>query len=219
MTMRILLLAVSYKHGGYCVAGINLANEKFVRLVTDDQTHCGPLDSSLFPFSPFDIIDVCIREKAPTNGAQTENYFINNYNIKRVGFDNSRETLIKYLDKHHITPFGTRYSSLNVSKYNELDYSLCLLRVSEIILYNEINNDGTAKTKVNFITTMNNGLTIQHNSYSVTDPIIVRRMHGINEAVFLGHGYLLISIGPTQEEHYRYQYKFVSNIILDEDLS
>lgn len=218
--MKIHLLAVSIKHGGLCVAGVNTDTNEFVRLVTDDGNGSGPIDIKQFPFKPLDIIEANIFGKAPNNGAQTENYFIADYNMKLLGSDNRVETLNNYVDTKHITPFGTRYASIKDDLYDNLNNSICLLKVSNMVLYNVQNQNGDFKPKISFDTTMSNGVVINHERFSITEQRFYKMMkeRNANDVVSIGDGYLLISLG-IKDTHYSYNQKYVSGIFVLEDLS
>ena len=215
MKMKVWLLAVSAKHGGYCVAGMDVTNKKFVRLVTDDGSGSGPLDRRYFKFHPLDIIEVNILSKAPSNGAQTENYFIADYDMVCIGKNNCLDDIMSCVSTNHITPFGTAAPSIHKDFYSTLSYSLCVLRVSNIILHNSMNEEGDVKTKIDFETIKYDGTKIEHHDYSVTDIHYYNMMKNTQQNVGLGDGFILVSIGPATSS-YEFYSKFVSSIFLND---
>ena len=85
MRKQVCILTKSYKHGGYCVAGIDLATKKWIRLVnSEDPTTDEIKKSQMFLGSKsVDCLDVMEYDfvKNVPHACQTENHLLNT-NIK-----------------------------------------------------------------------------------------------------------------------------------------
>ena len=219
MIVKFIVLACSYKHGGRCVAGIDLNKKELIRLLFRDEStnfaipksECQVNDRYLLPL---DIIEVDITEKAPTIGAQTENYYVSSPFIKSYIGRATEADIKQYLfkDTKLPYPFGTKDPFLSSGSYYYRNYSLCLIRAYALSLDNIINSEGNAKTKLSFDVYKFNGEKVRLIDYSVTDPLYTI-FEGQNRAGknSLRKAYLLISLG--QEEKAEHYYKFVSGII------
>ena len=219
MRTRFIVLACSYKHGGRCVAGIDLKLKKLIRLVSkDEKTNFAiPKQECFFDgrsLCPLDVIDIEIIEKAPTNGAQTENYIVSLPLIKAfVGRAN--EELIKpykFKSEKSPYPFDTKEAFLSHGAYYHKDYSLCLIQAYALSIKTIKNSECTDKTKISFDVYKYNKEKVTLNDYAVTD----RRFmifDGANKTgkETLGKAWLLISLG--QDDDSDNYYKYVSGII------
>lgn len=78
--MEFLILAISYKYTGLCVAGIDLNTLEFVRIghTINNSNECAPIALNELNFNGTllkirDVIDIDVK-KMRVNGCQTENY-------------------------------------------------------------------------------------------------------------------------------------------------
>ena len=81
MIKKVCVLTKSYKHGGFCVAGIDMENKKWIRFVSsvdpnEDEIKKEFMFSAIRPITCLDVIKVDLFRHAPNN-CQTENWLIN----------------------------------------------------------------------------------------------------------------------------------------------
>ncbi len=81
MIKQICILTKSYKHGGYCMAGIDLENKNWIRLVNSESPDSDEIKKEQMyidekPIECFDVIE-CDFVKKISNGCQTENWLLN----------------------------------------------------------------------------------------------------------------------------------------------
>ena len=82
MIKQICILTKSYKHGGYCVAGIDLETGEWIRLVASDDLDTNEIPKSFMlysdftPCKPLDVVSVDIIEELPGD-IQPENVLVN----------------------------------------------------------------------------------------------------------------------------------------------
>ncbi|GMO67712.1 MAG: hypothetical protein Ta2D_13100 [Rickettsiales bacterium] len=104
MKKRILLLTKSDKNKGYCLAGIDLDTNKFVRLVGDKngaeikKEKCKLLNNT--EIEPLDVLNIDIIEQCPLL-LQPENCLLSENNIFEKIEKYSIDDLQKLLNKIH----------------------------------------------------------------------------------------------------------------------
>ncbi len=208
MRIEFLLLACSYKNGGRCVAGIDVANKRLIRLVSRDDSpevrgaikkeDCcvGGKEVELL-----DVVETELAEKAPADGAQTENYFVDTGFFKRVVRKAVPEEIYHYFANSSLgcLPFGDTAPYLEKPDYLKKGYSLCLVKAYAVNGYIGKNN----KQQVRFSIYAPDKTEIK--DYSNTNPVF-------KAGHFEGKAFLLISLPPYSSDSYIYC-KFVSGII------
>lgn len=85
MKKRICILTKSSKHGGYCVAGIDIDTKQWIRLISSEDPSCDQIKKDEMvicnqEINCLDIIEFDFLKNVPTN-CQTENWLVNK-NIK-----------------------------------------------------------------------------------------------------------------------------------------
>lgn len=81
MIRQICILTKSYKHGGYCIAGIDIKTKEWVRLVNSDDPNIDEIrKEQMFlngkPIECMDIVEFDFIKNIP-NSCQTENWLLN----------------------------------------------------------------------------------------------------------------------------------------------
>ena len=126
MIKRICILTKSYKNGGYCVAGIDIDNKKFVRLVnSDDPTNDEIKKEQMFldekSIECLDVVEFDFIKNIP-NSCQTENWLLNKTNKPKFIKSFTLEVLIDLLkfdnDNYFILNNGSALSAVEIAKLN-----------------------------------------------------------------------------------------------------
>lgn len=206
--IKIIVMTISSKFNGRCVAGIEVPSGNWVRLTTDDaETHGAVLIKDLrcedgIEFSVLDEIAVPIKGRCP-NSIQPENVLLDtSYYIKI----NKKATIQEVLKIHPAEVrsyiLGNKYAYITEERVLDVGYSLTLVEVENLIILQEENPSGKPKTKANFSYTGNN-----YENMSVTDP----KFYSVANNSKFNNAYIVVSIGtPYNNKHY----KFVSAIYL-----
>lgn len=206
MKKRMIVMTVSSKNRGYCVAGIDIKTHRWIRLVTEDKESKGALSSTDLlcndgrRIEVLDVIEVDVICELPTE-IQPENFLLDTseciYKVSKKEFDEA----LGYLEQPKIMYiFGNTYPYAKEAKVRGLGYSLILVEVTDLWVKQVFNKEKEPKTKVDFI--------YYHDKYenlAVTDPDFYLKDLKVNKA------YLVISIGASYNDNY---YKFVSKIFI-----
>ena len=82
MKKQICILTKSYKHGGYCVAGVDIETKEWIRLVNSDNPSTDEIrkEQMILNGKVIDCLDVLEYDfiKNVPNSCQTENWLLNN---------------------------------------------------------------------------------------------------------------------------------------------
>lgn len=216
MKKRVLLLAVSCKHGGLCPGGIDLDSpSQWIRIVKDDG-NAGAVQGFEIDFAePLDIIEFDGRPMP--QGKQKENWVIDNDScVKkgRVKLKNSNGTDKEILDnvykKYSYHGFWNNYKGyFNEDEFEQISApSESILKVSNVRIYKNDSN----KAKIDFDW---NKAQYRLSGISMTDPTFYNKID--NEDILFHDAYIVVSI-PKECDWYnpninKYQaYKFVSKV-------
>lgn len=138
---NVIILTKSDKNGGYCVAGIDIDKNRFIRLVSEDESTDYALsdDDIIYKdgtvMKPMDIIEVKLLGKQHSYN-QPENYIIDNSKrFKKIG-EVEKSDIREYL----MQPDFIFYNSNASVSEEEMDevfnkYSLVLFRVKKLNLW------------------------------------------------------------------------------------
>lgn len=135
---RIVCLANSYKNGGRCLAGIeveiignkvsvvtNNGNPRWIRPVGSDSS-VGIPECEVERFKPMDILEVDVVSAVPT-GAHSENVLYNT--IKKVSrISKTNDNLTPLCDRTHSLIFGNRGKAVPAERFDQIGYSLMLIK-------------------------------------------------------------------------------------------
>ena len=201
---NIIIIAKSAKHGAYCVAGIDLASSKLVRLVSNDKTTMYALTSDMIRYNDnkecevLDVVKVRVISEKPLE-IQRENILIDTL------------TPFQYVRKARpmeILLHGCVVPSIfgGLSQFIEsreeaiaIGYSLIMVKVKDIVL----SESSSHKLKVSFK---------YRNQYcynwSMTDPEFFYHPLGF----LADRGMIVVSI-PEDDFQGKY-YKFVAKILI-----
>lgn len=207
--MKVLILTKSAKHGEYCVAGINLDNMAWVRLVSSDKSTMYALTREMVEYVTgeecrvLDVIDVLTVEEKPLE-IQRENVLIDEKYYFEYKATCSADDLERFVCNDRYI-FGNCYSYIDKETALECGCSLKLFEVENLELLETTNNQNKTRRKVNF---RYNGH--YYNGISMTDYEFYNYP--------LGHvadkAYIVVSI-PEDDYNGNY-YKFVAKIFIKE---
>lgn len=204
--IKIIIMTESSKFSGKCVAGINVANGNWVRLVSQNkQTHGALSNEDLICHDGrkcglLDIVKVPII-KAYGNAIQPENILIDKeYNIEIEGKATIQDVLKIHPAELRDDILGNKYPYIIDKKVADLGYSLALVQVDNLTITQKRNPADKPKTKAAF--------TYQWNDYqdmSVTDP----KFYSVPSGTTYDSAYIVASIGTPYNNRY---YKFIASI-------
>lgn len=203
---RIIIMTESSKFSGKCVAGIDVGNGEWVRLVSDDLATHGAIANKNLLYSNgtkcqlLDIVDVPIIRKC-ADDIQPENVLLDTSRyIEYVGQASIYDVLDVHPAESRYTILGNKYSYISEQRVDTVGYSLTLVQVTDLEIVQVENVDGRPKTKANF--TYNEDCYTQ---MSVTDP----RFYSVKNGTQYANAFLVISIGTPYNSKY---YKFIAGI-------
>ena len=207
--MKLVVLTKSAKHGGFCVAGINLYKNKnwFARIVKNDDGDA-VTDEDIAGAKPLDIIEVFVKgNKKKYN--QTENFPID-FNADTPVKIISKETVDYVKDLYnkelfeHIGFFGNSKKSLTEEEIDNLNpkHSLSVIKVSSLRIYK--NDHNKIKAELYFENEIAGDV-------SMTDPDYYSK----NYPIEIGEAILIVSLSaePYVKNDKNYGYpKFIAKI-------
>ena len=218
MEKEVIILTKSDKNGGYCVAGIDKGNGKFIRLVSEDcESHFALHNNDLIyedEQSYVEVMDVVkVRLKCKQNCIeQPENYIIDDgYYMKKIGVSNRKEISKYLMNQDYIF-----YNNSNSIDKEDLDsqlqkYSLIMFRVNELKLWVDKFNE--RRLTANFIHLGNEYRFIKITDHNLTEKYYQRVIDSSPRPLILNDAILIMSLAP---EYYGKHYKLVANIIEEE---
>lgn len=144
--MQILIIAKSKKYGAFCLAGIDVQNNRFVRILGSEENgafsneYCILEDGREIQKLDLVELDICPTEN---NNAQTENYIL----------DSKYAKLLKkcFIDDIPIVPYQRCFFDIcdreyfNRNEYSRLNHSLEMVIVSNFYV-----NDGQRKCSFDY---------------------------------------------------------------------
>ena len=147
MIKQICILTKSYKDKGYCVAGVDIENGQFIRLISsedsDDKIPYWFMDNYSNRIDVLDLVEVDLKKNVQKN-CQKENYLIDlKTPLKKIGNISFQELLkIKEYDSVN-TIFGNRGKAILPYDAEELEYSLLFIPVTDLkfdLVFDDENN-------------------------------------------------------------------------------
>lgn len=203
---KFLLLTKSYKDGGYCVAGIDLDSECFVRIVADEDLTNAAIPKwfiDTFPaYDYFDILEI-VPIRAVPYSCQTENILIDiGKRPQKIGAG-SWGSICKYVDTEPMI-FGNTGKCVHISKIDMLQKSLGLYIVENftVICYYDEEED-------KYVNQCSFEYGAKTYTLSLTDPEYRKtELNGYN----IKRAAIIVSLPPEPFANGFY-YKFVAKII------
>lgn len=218
MIKQICILTKSYKHGGYCVAGIDINTKQWVRIVNSNNPENDEIkkDQMLLnghSIECFDIIEYDFIKNIP-NSCQTENWLLNNaYNPKFIKAI-TLEQLVNFvkIEKDDLFIFNDS-NLLNIDEISEIHRSLYIFHVSNLQI-DATTYESNGKIKFRYKCSFDyNGKS--YTNISLTDPVyrdLSQDGQNLKESLIVAS----LPCIPYSDNLY---YKFVAKIIpIDEDI-
>ena len=219
--MKFLVLAVSYKKGGLCVAGLNLDTLEYVRIGYPSGNDCTPIPTWKFrhetingetQLNVLDVIDIDVV-KMVDNGCQTENYWLKNINSYdgKIAIDEI-DAIYRNLGKYNYI-FLNNFDYVDIEQINHIDYSLQFVKVENFTVTPYTDMKGNQKLQAAF---SYNGR--KYYNIRVTDSVFSAYPNcygNVQKVCSRRNAYIMVSL-PYDEWSINYGrfYKYVSGIIL-----
>lgn len=151
MKKQICILTKSLKDHDYCVAGIDIATGKWIRLVTSKDGGAFPkemLDDN--HFKELNVLEVEVKQHVPYH-VQTENWLVDEKaEIKKIGTLSKQQVFSLHPIEKTKMIFGTTGNELQKSEIKNLNHSLEMVNVKELQLDTSMKGDGRHHYKVKF---------------------------------------------------------------------
>lgn len=204
MDKFILCLANSYKHGGRCIAGIEVSLQEgklsikkssfgipiWIRPVSHSEAGEVPLSDAI-GIKVLSVVKI-VNASYAGSGSHSEDY----YYTKLLLLDTlnpSDEFLKKYTDTWHNCIFGNRGRALTPDAFQNGDYSLMLIRTEGSEIY--LDTRFTPKPRIKF---NHNG---SEYDFPITDPEYLNQLR-LNDSLYKsGYGvlYIVVSLGVIHD--------------------
>ena len=204
MDKLILCLANSYKHGGRCIAGIEVSLQEgqlsinkssygipiWIRPVSHSAAGEVPLSDAtgIKVLSIVKIVNACYVG----SGSHSEDYYYTKLQLLDT-LNPSDEFLKKYTDTWHNCIFGNRGRALTPDAFQNGDYSLMLIRTEGSEIYLDTRYTPKPRIKFNY-----NG---NEYDFPITDPEYLNRLRLDDSLYKSGYGvlYIVASLGVIHD--------------------
>ena len=204
MDKLILCLANSYKHGGRCIAGIEVSLQEgqlsinkssygipiWIRPVSNSAVGEVPLSDAIGikVLSVVKIVNACYAG----SGSHSEDYYYAKLQLLDT-LNPSDEFLKKYTDTWHNCIFGNKGRALTPDAFQNGDYSLMLIRTEGSEIYLDTRYTPKPRIKFNY-----NG---NEYDFPITDPEYLNRLRLDDSLYRSGYGvlYIVASLGVIHD--------------------
>ncbi len=206
MKKQICILTKSLKDHDYCVAGIDIATGKWIRLVTSKDGGAFPkemLDDN--HFKELNVLEVEVKQHVQYH-VQTENWLVDEKaEIKKIGTLSKQQVFSLHPIEKPKMIFGTTGNELQKSEIKNLNHSLEMVNVKELQLDTSMKGDGRHHFKVKF---QFNG-----NEYNLalTDP---KYRNEDFDQIRIPNATIIVSIPAVPYGENDLYYKFVAKILI-----
>lgn len=204
MEREVAILTMSSKNGGYCVAGIDIKNGEWIRLVSDDDKTHGALSNDDIKYQngqyckPLDLVRVSVVRASPLEH-QPENVLIDSEKwwskVKTLTLDDVLE--VHPVERHTLL-LGNKYAYITEAGIGNVNCSLIIVEVSDLTI--EHPTDRSTKATFRY-----NGNTYRDISVTDRDYYSAPNLWETDKAV------LVISL-PESPYNGNYYYKFIAKI-------
>ncbi|ENZ02484.1 hypothetical protein HMPREF1092_01719 [Clostridium thermobutyricum] len=222
MEKEVIILTKSDKNGGYCVAGIDKENGKFIRLVSEDKDSNFALNDNDLIYegeeNQVEIMDIIrVQLKGKQNcGYQPENYIIDdNYYIEKVGTATKKEISNYLMNQDYIFYNASNFVHIEEIEKQLKKYSLIMFKVCELKLW--IDRFKPHRITANFFHNGHEYSFIKITDHSLTQKYHEKVLKSSPRPFILNNAILVMSLASDYKgigEHY----KIVANIIEEDNL-
>ena len=222
MEKYFICLANSYKHGGRCIAGIEvvLQSDGSLGIVRHDDgrprwirpvsmSANGEIPNHLAEsFKIFSLVKLTDVEPCPDN-AHTEDVHCTRMEICPFELSPTKDFLNQLIDTQHQAVFYFRGKSIPTTIIDRLDYSLMLIHPDNACAYCD---EGRENSKYRMKFTYNGS----NYDFPITDPVFLEQFKkSPNSYADLDGVYLVLSLGIAFEG---FHYKLVATVLIPNDL-
>lgn len=222
MEKYFICLANSYKHGGRCIAGIEVVPQsdgslgivrhddgrpRWIRPVSMSAN--GEIPNHLAEsFKIFSLVKLTDVEPCPDN-AHTEDVHCTRMEICPFELSPTKDFLNQLIDTQHQAIFYFRGKSIPTTIIDRLDYSLMLIHPDNACAYCD---EGRENSKYRMKFTYNGS----NYDFPITDPVFLEQFKKIPDSYAdLDGAYLVLSLGIAFEG---FHYKLVATVLIPNDL-
>ena len=222
MEKFFICLANSYKHGGRCIAGIEVVPQsdgslgivrhddgrpRWIRPVSMSAN--GEIPNHLAEsFKIFSLVKLTDVEPCPDN-AHTEDVHCTRMEICPFELSPTKDFLNQLIDTQHQAVFYFRGKSIPTTIIDRLDYSLMLIHPDNACAYCD---EGRENSKYRMKFTYNGS----NYDFPITDPVFLEQFKkSPNSYADLDGVYLVLSLGIAFEG---FHYKLVATVLIPNDL-
>lgn len=222
MEKYFICLANSYKHGGRCIAGIEVVPQsdgslgivrhddgrpRWIRPVSMSAN--GEIPNHLAEsFKIFSLVKLTDVEPCPDN-AHTEDVHCTRMEICPFELSPTKDFLNQLIDTQHQAVFYFRGKSIPTTIIDRLDYSLMLIHPDNACAYCD---EGRENSKYRMKFTYNGS----NYDFPITDPVFLEQFKKIPDSYAdLDGAYLVLSLGIAFEG---FHYKLVATVLIPNDL-
>ena len=222
MEKFFICLANSYKHGGRCIAGIEVVPQsdgslgivrhddgrpRWIRPVSMSAN--GEIPNHLAEsFKIFSLVKLTDVEPCPDN-AHTEDVHCTRMEICPFELSPTKDFLNQLIDTQHQAVFYFRGKSIPTTIIDRLDYSLMLIHPDNACAYCD---EGRENSKYRMKFTYNGS----NYDFPITDPVFLEQFKKSPDSYAdLDGAYLVLSLGIAFEG---FHYKLVATVLIPNDL-
>ena len=210
----VVLLTKSDKHGGYCVAGIDLHTHAWVHLTTTEDDFpggngaLGDCHLLLDDGSYAEVLDVV---RFSNLGPCPELYQVENMLVdfsepmKRLGKMQFRDVLKIHPAEGRKKLFYTNADTTPECLQDRLNYSLILAHVKDVVIYPYENKNGLMRAKADFtyVSRFASHDEVEYRGIRMTVPEYYQ--FGVGNRVYMDEAYFVLSVGlPYRGKIYKY---------------
>ncbi len=223
MEKYFICLANSYKHGGRCIAGIEVVPQsdgslgivrhddgrpRWIRPVSMSAN--GEIPNHLAEsFKIFSLVKLTDVEPCPDN-AHTEDVHCTRMEICPFELSPTKDFLDQLIDTQHQAAFYFRGKSIPTTIIDRLDYSLMLIHPDNACAYCD---EGRENSKYRMKFTYNGS----NYDFPITDPVFLEQFKKSPDSYAdLDGVYLVLSLGIAFEG---FHYKLVATVLIPNDLN
>lgn len=216
MVKEIVILTKSKKYYNYCIAGMDLSNNRWIRLVSDDISirRAVPRKDIIYndgkELEILDVVKVHVKSCLP-EAHQVENWLYDStFKWQKVGkmtIDKVYKDLIQENEPYIFYNSDRRVSANEITK-SPIKYSLKLAKIDLMKIWCETYEKEKFRAQFTY-----NG--VEYNRIAITDMEFNKRLSNKCSSTVLENVYVVFSLGEEYTDGY--YYKLIASIISTKD--